>query len=59
MRVSSAGSRPAGYVHPMAIEVMSEIGIDISGNESKSLENLTTTVTKNPCSRSSSTHLEL
>jgi protein-tyrosine-phosphatase len=36
--VQSAGSRPAGFVHPMAIEVMCEIGIDISGNESKSLE---------------------
>jgi arsenate reductase len=34
----SAGSCPAGYVHPMAIEVMREIGIDISRNESKSLE---------------------
>ncbi len=36
--VQSAGSRPAGYVHPVAIEVMTEIGIDISGHESKSLE---------------------
>lgn len=36
--VHSAGSRPAGFVHPMAIEVMREIGIDISENESKSLE---------------------
>ncbi len=36
--VQSAGSRPAGYVHPMAIEVMREVGIDIAGNESKSLE---------------------
>ncbi|MCL4156759.1 UNVERIFIED_CONTAM: hypothetical protein GTU68_013815 [Idotea baltica] len=34
----SAGSCPAGYVHPMAIEVMQEIGIDISGNESKGLK---------------------
>lgn len=37
--VRSAGSHPSGYVHPVAIEVMREIGIDISGNESKSLEN--------------------
>ena len=33
--VHSAGSNPAGYVHPMAIEVMREIGIDISGHTSK------------------------
>ena len=33
--VSSAGSNPAGYVHPKAIEVMKEIGIDISAHTSK------------------------
>jgi arsenate reductase len=33
--VRSAGSSPAGYVHPKAIEVMREIGIDISGHASK------------------------
>lgn len=33
--VASAGSKPAGYVHPMAIAVMKEIGIDISGHSSK------------------------
>jgi arsenate reductase len=33
--VHSAGSQPAGYVHPMAIGVMNEIGIDISGHQSK------------------------
>ena len=33
--VRSAGSKPAGYVHPKAIEVMREIGIDISGHKSK------------------------
>ena len=32
--VASAGSKPAGYVHPMAIEVMKEIGIDISAHHS-------------------------
>ena len=32
----SAGSKPAGYVHPMAVRVMQESGIDISGFESKS-----------------------
>lgn len=33
--VHSAGSKPAGYVHPLAIRVMREIGIDISGHRSK------------------------
>ena len=33
--VHSAGSKPAGYVHPLAIEVMREIGIDISTHTSK------------------------
>ena len=36
--VQSAGSKPAGYVHPLAIKVMSELGIDISGHRSKHLE---------------------
>lgn len=36
--VASAGSRPAGYVHPLAIEVMGEIGIDLSSHQSKPLE---------------------
>ena len=27
---ASAGSKPAGYVHPLAIRAMQEIGIDIS-----------------------------
>lgn len=36
--VFSAGSAPAGYVHPIAIEVMAEIGIDISQHESKHLD---------------------
>lgn len=35
--VRSAGSKPAGYVHPLAIQVMREIGIDISGHRSKSM----------------------
>lgn len=35
--VRSAGSKPAGFVHPMAMEVMKEIGIDISGHRSKHL----------------------
>ena len=35
MEVHSAGSKPAGYVHPLAIKVLAEIGIDISGHTSK------------------------
>lgn len=35
IHVVSAGSSPAGYVHPLAIQVMSEIGIDISSHASK------------------------
>jgi arsenate reductase (thioredoxin) len=37
-RVASAGSKPAGYVHPMAIQVMQEIGIDISDHTSKHVD---------------------
>jgi arsenate reductase len=36
--VRSAGSRPAGFVHPLAVRVMKEIGLDISGHRSKHLE---------------------
>jgi len=35
VEVRSAGSNPAGYVHPLAVRVMGEIGIDISGHRSK------------------------
>lgn len=35
LRVASVGSNPAGYVHPLAIRVMQEIGIDITGHYSK------------------------
>ncbi len=31
----SAGAKPAGVVHPLAIEAMSEVGIDISLQTSK------------------------
>jgi arsenate reductase len=33
--VHSAGSKPAGYVHPLAIKAMAEIGIDLSSHHSK------------------------
>jgi arsenate reductase len=36
--VASAGSKPAGYVHPLAIRALAEIGIDISAHESKHLD---------------------
>ncbi len=36
--VYSAGSNPAGYVHPLAVEALKEIGIDISANTSKHLD---------------------
>ncbi len=35
VEVLSAGSRPAGYVHPKAIAVLREIDIDISSHTSK------------------------
>jgi len=35
--VFSAGSQPAGSVHPGAITAMHEIGIDLSGHTSKSM----------------------
>ena len=37
LRVSSAGSKPAGFVHPFAIKALAEIGIDISTHRSKHL----------------------
>ena len=38
IEVASAGSKPAGYVHPKSIEVLKEIGIDISSHTSKHME---------------------
>ena len=35
--VFSAGAKPAGHVHPLAIQVMQELDIDISRHTSKSL----------------------
>ena len=34
----SAGSNPAGYVHPLAIRAMDEMGLDISEHRSKHLD---------------------
>lgn len=36
--VASAGSNPSGYVHPLAIQAMEEIGLDISDHQSKHLD---------------------
>ena len=50
LEVHSAGSKPAGYVHPMAIRAMAEIGINISAHRSKSMnefldQNIETVIT--------------
>jgi len=36
----SAGTVPSGYIHPLAIQVMAELGIDISAGRSKHAEEL-------------------
>lgn len=41
-QIASAGSRPAGYVHPLAIEVMAEIGMDVSAHHSKHMDEFLT-----------------
>jgi arsenate reductase (thioredoxin) len=38
MEVFSAGTEPAGQVHPLAIKAMAEIGVDISNNNPKSVD---------------------
>ncbi len=40
--VFSAGSKPAGYVHPLSIKVLAEIGIDISKHTSKHMNEFLT-----------------
>ena len=37
-QAESAGSRPAGFVHPMAIEAMRDLGEDLSLAESKHVD---------------------
>jgi arsenate reductase len=34
----SAGTKPSGYVHPLAVKAMAELDIDISDHRSKSVE---------------------
>ena len=38
--IRSAGSKPSGLVHQGAIDVMQEVGIDLSNHSSKSIEDL-------------------
>ncbi|RRK01285.1 arsenate reductase ArsC [Opitutaceae bacterium TAV4] len=50
VEVRSAGSKPAGQIHPLAIQVMQEAGIDLSSHRSKSMreflgEKITTVIT--------------
>jgi arsenate reductase (thioredoxin) len=40
--VSSAGSKPAGYVHPKAIAALAELGIDIAHHTSKHMNDFLT-----------------
>ncbi len=42
LEVASAGSKPAGYVHPLAIEAMKEMGLDISSHHSKHMDEFLT-----------------
>ena len=37
-QAASAGTAPAGYVHPLAVQAMAELDIDISGARSKSVD---------------------
>lgn len=41
LKVFSAGTRPAGQTNPMAVKVMAEAGIDISGHTPESVEKYT------------------
>lgn len=38
IEVRSAGSKPSGYVHPLAIKTLAELGVDIAGHRSKHLD---------------------
>ena len=38
LRVASAGSAPSGFVHPLSIKAVAELGLDISEARSKSLD---------------------
>jgi arsenate reductase len=38
LEVHSAGTKPSERVHPKAVEVMKEVGIDLSGNKPKMVD---------------------
>ena len=38
LEVFSAGTNPSGQVHPKAVQVMNEVGTDLSGNYPKNVE---------------------
>ena len=38
----SAGSNPSGHVHPIAIQMMQELGLDLRGHHSKGVDELPT-----------------
>ena len=38
LQVFSAGTKPSAHVHPLAIKVMKEAGIDISGHKTKTAD---------------------
>ncbi len=40
VEVYSAGSRPASHINPLAVEVMKEKGVDLSGRRPKGLNDL-------------------
>src|SRR3989454_8045705 len=42
LNVQSAGSNPSGFVHPLATQVMAEIGLDLAGHRSKHLNEFLT-----------------
>ncbi len=39
-KIESAGSNPGSRVHPSAVAVMAEVGLDISQNRPKSMDNV-------------------
>ena len=45
--IKSAGSMPTGYVHEGALQTMNEIGIDISNQNSKSIDDIEDDFMKN------------
>jgi arsenate reductase len=40
-KASSAGTKPAGFIHPIALEVLEEIGITHQGWSKMSLDSMT------------------